>query len=260
MADLHRQRLEDRMTDAALTFLMDEYAEADGMRLLSLFEASGVTMPEVLNLTCKKETLKYSRESEKHALLRRTVHRAAKTAAVLVVVCSLSVNLIMSVEALRVPCLNFLIDTGKRISSISFGSGHKDQDSSLDYASPIPFFIPDGFQLIAAENNHENKSMLFKDSNLMYLFKNDAGHMFQIVSIPAHGSLSIDTENAECREMELCGMQALYIKKDGLRMLWLDPDLQRVYDIYTNGMEETAFLEYAETLAKTIQAAEFATE
>ena len=101
MADLHKKQLEDQLGDAMLSYLMDEYAEAAGSQLLSGFEESGQVIPDILNHSCLDMIRAHNRASEKSALLRRTVFRAAKTAAVLVIIFSLSANFIMSVEALR---------------------------------------------------------------------------------------------------------------------------------------------------------------
>ena len=109
MSELHKPLPEEQIQDASLLILMDEYAQADGQKLLTNFKASGMTMPVSLDRVCQLQFDQYRRKSEKSTLLRNTVYRVAKIAAVLVLVCSLSANLILSVEAIRVPCLNFFI-------------------------------------------------------------------------------------------------------------------------------------------------------
>lgn len=85
MADLHKELLEEQFSDIALLLLMDEYAEAEGKNLLSLYEETMVQMPPELDKACQMRIQKHYKETEKNALLRRTACRAGKIAAAILI-------------------------------------------------------------------------------------------------------------------------------------------------------------------------------
>lgn len=246
MADLHRQLLEDRMSDAALTLLMDEYAEADGIQLLSAFEKSETTMPETLDQATQKKIRKYNRESEKSALLRRTVCRAAKIAAVFVILCSLSVNLILSVEAIRVPCLNFCIRVTDYFTEIQFSDKH-----SKDTPQNLPFHPPEGYTSMVQTHNYDDFSTIRQDSVLFYGFKHEDGSILSVESFPAEGSISLDTEASESVSFYMNGMKAIHILKNNgnQTIIWFDEHRERIYNAFCSNMDKDDFLTYVMLLS-----------
>ena len=73
MSELHKPLPEEQIQDASLLILMDEYAQADGQKLRSAFEASGIIMPDALDSACQMQLQQYRRSSETSTLLRNTV-------------------------------------------------------------------------------------------------------------------------------------------------------------------------------------------
>ena len=241
MADLHRNQLEEQFADAALHLLMEEYAEADGKSLLFQYEHCGQKMPESLQNTCRIQIQKCYKESEKGALLRNTVYRVAKIAAVLVLVCSLSANLILSVEAIRVPCLNFFIRITDYFTEISFSDEQSTYDSDV-----LPFSPPDGYTVIVQKHNYDDFSKIRPDSILFYGFQKDDGSMLSIESLPAEGSISLDTEDSETVSFYMNGMKAIHIfKSNGEQsIVWFDASHKRIYNVFCSNMDKDEFLTY----------------
>lgn len=257
MDDIRRKVLEERFSDAALLLLMDEYAQADGAWLLETYEQDRLQMPEAVDNACQMRFQKVYKETEKRALLRRTVYRAAKIAAVFAIFLFLSVNLVMSVEALRVPILNYCIKLQNTISRIDFSRTPDSMDNESDLAFMLD--LPDGYHFNRQSHNHEDNSRLYPDSILSLLYNNDDDQLLMISTTPAAGMLNFDTADAECIEMELVGMHAVYVKKaDGtLRMIWVDPVRERFFDIYAEEMIEEDFLLFAEKTAAILKIDDF---
>ena len=262
MADLHKKQLEDQLGDAMLSYLMDEYAEAAGSQLLSGFEESGQVIPDILNHSCLDMIRAHNRASEKSALLRRTVFRAAKTAAVLVIIFSLSANFIMSVEALRVPVLNFCIKMQDQFTNLIFGGDGNTMPQSSDPDPAFMMDLPAGYQFQQQSHNHEDTSAIYPDSFLILLYTNEAGDNLTILTQPAAGTSNFDTQDSDCTEIQLVGMDAVYIKKaDGsLRTIWIDESRQRLYDISAENMEEAEFLLFAEKTAANFKSGNYYSE
>lgn len=259
MADIRREQLEEQFSDAALLLLMDEYAEAHGAMLWNDYEENNSSIPEQLDKTCQMQIQKLYKETKKSALLRRTVYRAGKIAAAILIVFSLSVNLILSVEAIRVPLLNLCIKTQKYFSNITF-PGEQDADSEADKdVVDFPLSVPKGFTLFHKDHNHDDYAYIYEDSTLFLAYQNQDGHYFMFHTLPAQGSLSIDTEDAEAVEFLLNGMQAIQICQESdhaLRTIWVDPERQRLFDVSSNGMTEEDFKQHIFDLSAMLMAPE----
>lgn len=249
MADLHKEQLEEQLGDAFLALLMEEYAEVGGRSLTDAYQSSGVTMPEALDAACQAEFQKAYQKAKKGTLLRCTVNRAAKIAAVFFLVLSLSVNLILSVEAIRVPLLNFYLDTKRHFSSLSFNPSEDADPDSQEVSLPVS--VPKGYRIIKKSHNYEDFASLRNDSILFLAYQNEDGHILMINTYPAAGNVSLDTEDALVTEFELNGMNALSIQSDDgmLRTLWIDPERQRTYDISCTGLAEEDFNLYVYELS-----------
>lgn len=256
MADLHKQQLEEQLSDAFLAVLMDEYAETQGRMLL---QQSDLEMPEDLQKKCHSQIQRHYKDAKKSALLRCTVYRAAKTAAIVAVCLILSVNLILSVEAIRVPLLNFCFKTQKYFSSLTFPTEQDtDSDSDADVVD-LPISIPKGYSIIHKDHNHDDYTYIYEDSILLLAYQDQEGHYFMFHTLPAKGTLSIDTEDAESVEFLLNGMQAIQIRQEAehtLRTIWVDPDRQRLFDVSSNGMREEDFKQHILELSAMLMAPE----
>ena len=256
MTDPHKERLEEQLGDAFLALLMDEYAEAHGETLL---RQADLEMPEDLQKKCFSQIQMLYKKTEKSALLRRTVYRAAKTAAIIAVSLVLSVNLILSVEALRVPILNFCIKTQKSFSSLTFSSQQDDRSDSDKDVVELPISVPKGYSILKKQHNHDDYAYIYEDSILFLAYQNPEGSYFMFQTLPAEGSLSIDTENAEAAEFLLNGMQAIQIRQEAdhtLRTIWVDPNRQRLFDVSSNGMTEEDFKQHILDLSAMLMAPE----
>jgi len=263
MVDLRRTQLEESFADASLMLMMDEYSQCHGQLLLEEYQASGAVMPEELDHICQEKIKAEQKKSEKDILLRRTARRAAKAAVIAVAGLFLCTNLILSVEALRVPFLNFCFSTRRCFSSLSFPSENTSAYGSDKDAVSFPLRVPKGYSLIAKEHNHDDYAYIYPDSVLFLGYQDPEGHVFSFQTLPATGSFSIDTEDAESTEFLLNGMQAIRIRKEGgeaLRTIWVDPERQRMFDVYCNGMTEEDFKTHILDLSAMFMAPEFYAE
>lgn len=247
MSDLHRSQLEEQYLDASLLLFMDEYAESQGKQLLEDYLDSGIQMPEQLDNVCQALILTQQKKSEKDILLRRTARRASKAAVVALVCLLLCANLVLSVEALRVPFLNFCFDARRYFSSLSFQTEEQLPSDSSDDTISLPISAPAGYRISMKQHNYDDYSLIREDSTLFLGYQDEAGHTLMIQTLPAAGSFSIDTEDAEATRFLLNGMQAIHIRQeeDGmLRTIWIDPERQRLFDVSCNGLSDADFEQY----------------
>ena len=121
-------------------------------------------------------------------------------------------------------------------------------------SDPDPAFmmdLPAGYQFQRRSHNYEDTSVIYPDSFLLLLYTNETGDQLTILTQPAAGTYTFDTQDGESTQIQLVGMDAVYIKKsDGsLRTIWVDESRQRLYDICAKNMEEAEFLVFVEKTA-----------
>jgi len=246
----HANELQQRFADAALELWMEEYAQAEGYRLLEAYrqESSDTARSEALDAHCQKTI----RKANQRMLIGSTLKRAARTAACLLIMLMLAFPMAMSVEAFRIPVMNFILKEGKGFTAVSF-TQNTSSFSALDYLREVIWeAVPDGYQL-SAENVHTDKYMGNETvTSLFVRFQNEKEHFFVISVTKAKGTISIDTDDADITTMELSGQQAVIVaKEDEIRAMWINEDQGQVYDVVGYGTGPDAFWECVHKLSKS---------
>lgn len=260
MDNLHKDRLEEAFADASLMLLMDDFAQCHGEMLLEEYRRAETAMPDALDRVCREKIASVQKKSEKDILLRRTARRAAKAAVITLVSLCLCANLVLSVEALRVPFLNLCIQARKHFSSLTFSTENSGSYGSDKDVVELPIPAPEGYNIVVKDHNHDGYAYIYPDSVLFLGYQDPEGHLFTFQTLPANGSFTIDTEDAESTEFLLNGMQAIQIRQEDdnfLRTIWIDPQRQRLFDISCNGMAEEDFQELLRQMSAMLMAPEF---
>lgn len=248
MIDKRRERLIEEYEEAAIRLLMDEYAEIEGEALWQEFEkavADGEVpdVPKDLDEKCRKLIdSSFSKQRRKHTLIRTTT-AIARFAACFCIILGLTTVTVLSVDAFRIPVLNFFMEISSKYSSVSFDESDTTTDIHnhiLERVSGAP--ISEGYQL-AAQN-------MYDDGTISFLYQNENGYLITLEVRPSQGKLYYDTEDATQTDKELCGHSAIFIEKDGFRIIWTNETQDVTFDLFSNGLEENAFWKLAYYLAE----------
>ena len=210
--------LEEEFGDAALNLLLDEYSERSGAELLKAYQASakGEFLPSELDKTCTKMI---QHTFHKHHL-KVAAARCAKVAVVMIVCLCISITMIMSVEALRIPVLNFYLVRFPRYSQIlpqsAKGSELVDLFSSLQ--DNCTSFAPKEYTLIQSEQS---------PGSFFAAYQNASGDCASISAYDNDGVVHFDSENCTETKLTVNGMEAYHWKKTDdpeQRLLLIAPD------------------------------------
>lgn len=228
----HKLELLDQLDDAAFALMMDEYAEAEGERLRAEFEAdmrAGLTppMPEGLDEKCRKQIkAEYGRArwAEYGARARKM---AVKAAAVLLIGLGIAAATVMSVDALRIPFIYFIIDRG----TFSVINSEPTQDSCESIGDPIFGLLPKGYT-----TNYFHCS----DDGIYYTsgYQNDDGSVILFDMIPGNATYLFDTENAECSNISVQDHPVILVKKEGYQAVWKDEAETTIFSFYSSNLSE----------------------
>ena len=246
MNEQKKQKLLEQYDDAAFALLMDEYAETEGARLMAEFEAAQAAgqvpdIPIELDEQCRR-MIRRDRAKKRGIRAARSFRKIAVKAAVAVLVfIGLMTTVVMSVDALRIPVFNYLLEHFDASSKITFTDQSSDANHDLvdDYLATL---LPEKYNHLAYDNT---------DGLVYSVYKDDTGHVVMLDMEATSGEYYFDTEDAECREIILEGFDAYFIIKDSrLQMIWIDPELHIMYHLTATEFTEEEFFELCSSLAQ----------
>lgn len=238
MKDERRQRLLDQYEDAALQLLMDEYAEAEGERLLKEFEEAErrgevEDIPEELDQKCRQIIHRSFAAKKRKDSATRIGKILGKVAVVVLLLTGFSTTLVLSVEAFRIPILNYLIKHEVRFSSLLFLDEEEELQENPLESIDVEDCVPDEYVLV--------DKVINGDGGAFYLFKNENKEYISVQITPSLGMINYDAEDAQQIPVEVNDNQAILIVGDVLRIIWFDPENNLVFDITANGLSENDF-------------------
>lgn len=238
MKDERRQRLLDQYEDAALQLLMDEYAEAEGERLLKEFEEAErrgevEDIPEELDQKCRQIIHRSFAAKKRKDRATRIGKILGKVAVVVLLLTGFSTTLVLSVEAFRIPILNYLIKHEVRFSSLLFLDEEEELQENPLESIDVEDCVPDEYVLV--------DKVINGDGGAFYLFKNENKEYISVQITPSLGMINYDAEDAQQIPVEVNDNQAILIVGDVLRIIWFDPENNLVFDITANGLSENDF-------------------
>lgn len=246
MDSKHRQELLDQYEEATMMLLMDEYAEADGARLLQQFEEAEKNgqvpdVPAELDEKCRKLIEGSFAKQERKNHIFQLVRTLGKVAIYALVLLGLMTTMVLSVDALRVPVLNFFLEQSERYSTIVFENDVKTDDPTVNPLSErIGSLISDGYSLISEE---------YIDGEAFLLYQNEVGGIISLNVTHTVGQVLMDTEDTTQENVTIHDYPAILIVKDGYRLVWTNEELELVFDFYANSMELDTFWKLAYKIA-----------
>lgn len=244
MNEQKKQKLLEQYDDAAFALLMDEYAETEGARLMAEFEAAQAAgqvpeMPQELDEQCRR-MIRRDRAKKRGIRAARSFRKVAVKAAVAVLVfIGLMTTVVMSVDALRVPVLNYLVKHFEKYSSIDF-TDQSDKETLGNGINPLANLIPEGYSEIAYDDH---------DGLISAMYENEFGNYILLSMVPTSGELWFDTEGATCENVTLGDYSAILIREERLQMIWVDEDMQICFSFVSDGLDEDTFRDICESLA-----------
>lgn len=248
MNDQRRERLEDAWDEAALELLMDDYAEMAGSELyeeyLSNLEQWKVEeLPADLDKSCQnliQSSFSAESETEKSDWINAAICRVCRAAMVVLATFGATATIVVSVDALRVPIFNFFLKQEQRYTIVS-SSEEADDLISREHIENIRDYIPREYKIVY--------ETYFGDGYYNLRYKNGSGDIISIRAGEGDIELYADTEDATFEKIDINGKSALFIQKNGMRIIVQKANSQAVLDFYAEAMEENDFFRIADLLS-----------
>ena len=204
----------EQYAEAATALIMEQYTLALGDRLCR--EEGVADVPESLDLRCRK-LIKKHMAKERAKTVGRGLMRITGVAAVFVLMLfGVAAILFATVEAIRVPVVNFFIEQKEGYMEIT-GTALKDGEPipELDSTDALAGRLPEAYKI----DFHEVYST--GGCTTMYSTADDNSVLFS--RDPYFGIKAVDTENAIVEQVQIGPCEATLIFKGGYRLIWLDP-------------------------------------
>lgn len=241
LSDTAREQLEE----AAVAVFMEQYAKAlDAGIDKRIEECEGEEFPPELEKRCRalieKEYAKSKNEKRRKGVMR-ILQRAA---IVVVALLSLSSILFMTVEAFRLPVMNFFVEKTERYWQMTANPDENTIPVTYDPENPLDGILYDGFELTSLSGSVQSGDLIAK-----YSFGDKAGMTLFVQD--SLGSLQVDGEDAVISDTQVAGHKAqLYVKGDSIRLAWLDENVSRSFGIQAVNVTEETVMYIAETFAQ----------
>lgn len=247
MNDEYRKQLLEQREEIDMMLLMDEYMESEGERLQQEFEAADLRgevpdIPVDLDLKCKEIIHNSFAKQEHNRTLSRITKYIGKVAVYILLFLGAASTLVLSVDALRIPVLNFFLEQQERSSSLDFDDSAPVIHSELDQIKIcVDELLPNEYQLTSELAEANGFTLL--------CFQSTEGHTVLVNVVPSEGRLGVDTENTTSIDMEINGYPGLFIEKDGYTAYWYNTDKDLTYSVYSDHLSIDIFWKIVYALA-----------
>lgn len=236
----NKQDLIEQYEDASFALMMSNYAEQEGNRLLQEFDEAKARgevppVPAELDAKCRKLIHKaYEKERNKERM-RKFLHFVGKTAAIWFVAIGISATLVLSVEALRTPVINFIVEQHEKFTTIHLGKDPSSTPSTqpttnsstnTQGGTPLDGMLPDGYNALQY-NIRDN-------GTFVAYYENEIGDSIMLCSTIGTAKINLDTEAANTQVIEISGHNGYFIEEGKeLTIFWFDENLNYTYQLRT---------------------------
>lgn len=237
----------EKLEDAAVSVFMEQYAKAlDAGIDKKMEECAEDVFPPELEKRCRaliqqEYAKERSRKRRKSAL--RVLRSAAVVAVALLSLCSV---LFMTVEAFRLPVMNFFVQKTDRYWQISGQESANEIPEVFNPEDPLSGIIPDEFVMTGLIGSWE-------DGYLNADYSNGNGATISFVASPDIGNWQVDTEDAFAKECKVLHHEAIKSEENEfIRISWLDAENGKVITLLATNISFDMIEHFSESLATVL--------
>lgn len=241
ISEITREKLED----AAISVVMEQYAKALNAGINKKMEdCAEEDFPAELDKRCRTLIQQEFRKSQNKKRREGALRVLRSAAAVVIVMLSLCSILFVTVNAFRIPVINFFLEKTDRYWQLSENPNEDTTHEVFNPEDPLAGIIPDEFDLV-------NLAGSWEEDCLSVDYINGGNATISLFVIPSGGNNQIDTEAAFATQCEIAGHNAvLSTEEKSVRVMWIDENASRVFTICATNISEEIVLAFAESLAK----------
>lgn len=233
----------DHYADAAVLMIMDQYLTAMG-ESIAKGAVNKEKMPETLDKKCRVLIKKRLRKQQFVLASKKLLSISRKVAMIVLMLFGVVGLLFVSVEAVRVPIINFFIE--QKDGHLEIYSSEDEQKPSetenTTAKTPLAGLLPEGYQLVMFEEN----SM----GGILLMYKNEAEEYILFSEDPRISVIDVDNENAITEHITILSCPAVFIEKNEYQLAWVNQEAERMCRLEASALSREQLITLAENIEK----------
>lgn len=238
------QEIYDRYVDASVAMFMECYA-ASCLDDYSKTQIDNIDFPKELDMRCRTLIDREFARQRRKLFLKSAGKIIRAVACFAVILLSLSSVLFMTVEAVRVPIINYYIEQGDSYWEISSKNKHSSEhitQNTISLSDPLANLIPNDYKLSTIKGDTL--------SYLIAIYKNPDGQKISFSTSSLDDITRFDSENAQtANTRNILGYSAfMVIKGSQTSITWIIDDLSLAISLDSTGLTSAELAIMAEQL------------
>lgn len=244
------QNIHDHCLDACVALFMEYYCVALSENIrkeLDVIQIETSDFPNELDTRCRTVIKKEYALRKRKKCIQSFAKGLRYVAGVCVVLLALGSVLFMSVEAIRVPIINYYISFNEKYLEIGPSSSiNSNSTNKINWNDPLKGLIPDEYALTIQEK--------YSPENTVTIYKNANDDCVLFVSDSINSIKRIDSEGAQKVSELMChGYPAVLIKKNEvITIVWGIEALGQSFSIRSSAFTESEMIALAEAFIEKI--------
>ncbi len=234
------KELYDQFAEAATALIMRQYATSAGRTVMKTAPIQKTS--EELDERCRKQIKRNLRKQQMKVVAKMALRYTKKVAMFIVMLFGIVGILFTTVEAVRVPIINFFIEQKDGYLEIT---GENDENSlapsgNIVSTRPLEGLLPDGYEEVLYEKYASGGfTIIYENSRNQYVFftENALG-----------SNLGVDNEESTSEHIAILSYDAVLIEKGGYRLVWLNTDFERMCCIEADSLSREEVIALAERI------------
>jgi len=234
----------EKLEDAAVSVFMDQYAAMlDAGIDKKMEDCANMEFPPELDSRCRA-LIQQEYRKQRNKAYKKTILRVLRSvAAVAIVLLSLCSVLFITVEAFRVPIMNFFVEKHDRHLELRGTSAEDEIATAFNPDNPLGTILSEDYILVELQNN-------WQEGMLAASYCSNTGSSVFFMIDPVVSTILMDDEDATTCRFRLTDNDAFILTEgDTIRLAWIDANAERMFSLCSMGIEEENLISIAETVA-----------
>ena len=241
----------ERYVDATVDLVMSCYNDslAESIRNeVDKLESMEIEFPQHLHDQCIA-IIKNEKKKGKRCQHRKQVLKILRMAAVFTLaLLSLTSILFVTVEAFRIPIINFLLEKNDSNWAITTDTQKHQYPvvNTVDWTDPLHGLLAEEYELVLQEGD--------SCDNAAVIYENTDGEEIFFSAASAESTIRLDSEGIDySKEFLICGHDAVLLAEDTyITLLWMHNSLDVTFTIVADGLTESQVINIAEQLTSKV--------
>lgn len=234
------KELYDQFAEAATALIMRQYATSAGRTVMKTAPMQKTS--EELDERCRKQIKRNLRKQQMKVVAKMALRYTKRVAMFIVMLFGIVGILFTTVEAVRVPIINFFIEQKDGYLEISGTEGEKkpSEERETTAKNPLDGLLPEGYELVIYEENSVGGSYA--------KYENATGKYVLYSVSPSTTVLNIDSEEADIEYLTIYAYEAALIVKEDHQLVWINSNSESSHCLEADALTRDQIIELAKNI------------